>query len=280
MGPLAFSTRYCGSRAELMSGEDSSMRVASKLNLVVVLSVLLTCVPTLAQEPSHADGDRVTRNGYSEIYGPTYSKSDFESLRILGISYGMLWNDAEKTIREQGFINTPNPKFSFMKLGEAGRYEFISLKVRRLGGLRKRVVGISYWRNKRLNTEEAREASRDEFSSAFGRPTAWMSPQRGTDLVESMHWLTPNSIRDNQKRYEARVCGFSWQCDFVLYEKDCRPLVKDVHGIALEIVVLHSVDAVEYQLYDMDIELDEARSSKSFWEMDVRDAVCAIPSVH
>lgn len=256
------------------------MRVASKLNLAWVLSVLLVYVPTLAQEPPHADGDRVTRNGYNEIYGPTYSKSDFESLRILGISYGMLWSDAEEVIRKQGFVNTPNAKYTLMKGRELGRSDFISFDVRRFGGWRNRVVAITYTRNMPLHTEETREAIRDELFGAFGRPTAWMSPQRGKDLVESMHWLTPDSITDNQERNKTRACGSSWQCDFVLYQKDCRPLVNDAHGIALEISILHSVDTLSYQLYDMDIELDEARRSKRFWEMDVRDAACMIPSVH
>lgn len=230
-----------------------------------------------AQDQAHADGDRIVRNGYNELYGPPYSKTQMESIKILGVNLGMRWSEAERTIVSQGF--TRNSKYGFMKLGKLGGSDFISFDVKTLKGARKRVTAVSYWRQVDLKTDQSRAAVREELLSVFGKPTTWYSPERGTNLVESLHWLTPDSIFDRDRRYEARVCGFSWECDYVLYQKDCRPRVKDAHGVSLEISVLHSANVLDYALYDMDIELKAARSSKRFWAMDVGQTVCLIPRV-
>jgi len=254
------------------------MRSGPKILLIVGL--VMTAVSARASAPDlpRADGDKIVRNGYNEFYGPAYSKTEMESIKVLGVHLGMRWSDAERIILSQGF--TRNSEYGFMMSRGSGQRDFISFTVKRLNGVRKRLTAVNYSRYADLKTAESRAAVRNDLVSVFGKPTVWYSPEVGKDLVESMQWLTRDSIVDKGQRYQAKVCGFSWECDYILYKEDCRPHVKDAHGVALEISVLHNVSEVDYQLYDMDIELTEVRSSQRFWAMDVGNTICAIPRIH
>ena len=189
------------------------------------------------------------------VEGPTYSRSELRSRRILGVHLGMPFEEARRQFVVRGFtqrprrdVDTDPESGEFVIMFRTSRFgEFAFLSYADGPECAEAVTAISY--DRPLTDEEERqiEVRRREIVAEFGVPSIWSRWNNGGRVNDSMAYVSRARLRDGSLREDIGSCHVNWRC-LSDGSTDCRDIMARAQEPMLEISFV--LRGVHYQLHD------------------------------
>jgi len=216
------------------------------------------------------------QSSQTEIYGPTYSLQQMRRIDIGGLHFGMTEVEVARVMAARGFhfSNPSNVVGAGFYASTDGRAT-ITLGYTERG---ERIVDTIMY-DRRLSANEAAdiETRRAELLSMLGRPTHWHQWVKDDgEIGDRLLYLPRLDLVDDYDL--ASKCYVDWQCQSVLFSRDCRPAVSRVRsGVIDAFFGWRSlfVWADDYTQRSADLRRDSA-----FRALDTSGAVCAVMPIH
>lgn len=234
--------------------------------ILVAMAVACLMAVAWASEWSTAPNSR------AEVDGPTYSLRALQRIEIEGLRLGMTREDAAGTMTAGGyaFLNPGG------RDGE-GYYErdreSLTLGFNRGG----RLDAILY-----MKTYDAAEvadvsARRAELLSRLGPPTQWSQWVKADgEIGDRFLYLPRRSLVADY--HQIHSCYVNWQCQALLYQIDCRPLVRRLRGGV--ITGSFGLRSLHIWAFDYAEQAENLFRDGAFRTQDLSDATCFVMPVH